>query len=212
MADILASVTTEHMIFVFALVFAFLFREPLSGLINRTEKIGKDGLTASTSTSDAQTGASKSTSESVQKLLDVVGNSIVINDLEERIIDELKARNLDASGDSVRVLVKHLAGTQLLLAFEQIHGAIFGSQIKLLKKLNEFVGKGRPAEFVGNHFREVQAHYPELPNEWDLEKYLEFLFSHLLIVKNENQYHITNLGVEYLTWVTRNGKPEDRYL
>jgi hypothetical protein len=211
MADLLTSLTMEHMIFVFALVFVFLFRGPLSGLINRTEKIGKDGLTAS-STSDAQIGASESTSESVQKLLDVVGNSIVINDQEKRIIADLEAKNLDASGDSIRVLVKHLAGTQLLLAFEQIHGTIFGSQIKLLKKLNELVGEGRPSEFIENHFRDVQENFPELPKEWDLEKYLEFMFSHLLIVKNENQYHITNIGVEYLTWVARNGKPEDKYL
>ena len=210
MADLLTSVTTEHMVFVFALVFVFIFRKPLSGLINRTEKIGKDGLTAS-STSDAQSGASESTSESVQKLLDAVGSSIVINDQEQRIIADLEAKSLDTSGDSVRVLVKYLAGTQLLLAFEQIHGTIFGSQIRLLKKLNELVGHGRPTEFVESYFNEVREQYPELPDEWDLEKYLEFMFSHLLITKNKSQYHITNLGVEYLTWVARNGKSEDKY-
>jgi len=211
MAELLASITKEHMIFAFALMFIFTFRAPLSGLINRTVKIGKDGL-STTNTSDTQAGASESTSESVQKLLDVVGNSIVINEQEERIVADLESQSLDASGDTARVLVKHLAGAQLLLGFEQIHSSIFGSQIRLLKKLNELAGVGRSVEFMSEHFEEVKKRNPELSDDWDMDKYLEFMFLHLLITQDRSQYHITNLGVEYLTWVARNGKSEDKYL
>lgn len=35
------------------------------------------------------------------------------------------------------------------------------------------------------------------------------LLSGVLILAHDGQYHITNLGVEFLTWMARNGRRED---
>ena len=150
--------------------------------------------------------------KTVEKLLAVVGDSIVISELETKIINDMKDRNLSVDGDSIKVLVKHLAGTQLLLAFEQIHSLIFGSQIFLLKKLNESVGVGRPMTFVEQHINVVRNMFPENLSSWTDEQYLQFLYSKLLIIRNDEQLHITNLGVEYLTWLVRNGRSENKPL
>ena len=48
---------------------------------------------------------------------------------------ELQQKGLGTDGDTIKVLIKYLAGTLLFLEFEQIHNLIFGSQILLLKKL-----------------------------------------------------------------------------
>ena len=119
---------------------------------------------------------------------------------------------VNTDGDTAKVLIRHLAGTQLLLSFEQIHNLIFGSQIFLLKKLNEVAGQGRPVAFVKGHIDHVKSIYPSAFGEWSYDQYLEFLYSRLLIVRHEYQIHITNNGVEYLTWVARNGRSENNSL
>lgn len=90
--------------------------------------------------------------DNVQELIDRIGNSIVITDLENNIKSELKEKNLDTEGETVRVLLRHLAGTQLILAFERVHSIIFGSQIYLLKELNKSIPEGIPEDEVFAHF------------------------------------------------------------
>jgi len=207
--EILNAITWHHLAFLFALAFIAIFRQPLSELIRRTTKIGKDGLSIG---SDPDAQREKFDLEAVQQLLDVIGNSIVIADIEGRIRTELREKGLSAEGDTIKVLIRHLAGTQLLLSFEQIHNLIFGSQIFLLKKLNEVTGQGRPLSFIYSHIDYVKTLYPDALGEWSYDQYLEFMFGRFLITQHEDQIHITNLGVEYLTWLARNGRSENNPL
>lgn len=210
MEELLTSITWHHMAFVFGLVFIVVFRAPLSRLIERITKINRDGVIAEPT---PETQREQSTGiEAVQKLLDIVGASPVINEQEENIRKDLTSKGLSVEGDTVRVLVKHLAGTQLLLAFERIHSSIFGSQIVLLKSLNEVAGQGRPLRELSHYFEQIRNNHEDALGRWNLEQYLSFLFSYSLIVRNDNQFHITNLGVEYLTWMVRNGRREDHPL
>ncbi|MDP2169405.1 MAG: hypothetical protein Q8J96_03185 [Rhodocyclaceae bacterium] len=210
--DILSAITWHHLAFLFALAFIAIFRQPLSELIRRTTRIGKDGLSAGPAGPAPDAQREKFDPEAVQQLLDVIGNSIVITDIEGRVRTELKEKGLSAEGDTIKVLIRHLAGTKLLLSFEQIHNLIFGSQIFLLKKLNEVAGQGRPFSFVCSHIDHVKTLYPDELGEWSFDQYLEFMFSRLLIVRHGDQIHITNLGVEYLTWLARNGRSENNPL
>jgi len=151
--------------------------------------------------------------EEVERLLAAVGDSIVIQDIVGRIKAELEAKGLPTDGDSVKILIRHLAGTQLLLIFEQIHRIIFGSQIYLLKKLNETIEKGKSVESVHEHVDHVKSIFTDNLSSWDYDQYLSYLFSHQLIIKGEDEkLYITNLGVEYLTWIIRNGRREDNPL
>lgn len=209
MKELINAVTVQHLSFIFALVYIVLFRQPLSDLIRRITKIDKEGLTAG-SAPEAQ--REKTDPAAVQQLLDVVGNSIVITDFEGRIKNELITKGLSTNEDSIKVLIRHLAGTQLLLSFEQIHSLIFGSQIFLLKKLNEVAGQGRPFSFVKNYFDHVKSLYPDALGDWSYDQYLEFIFGRSLIISHNEQVHITNLGVEYLTWMARNGRREENPL
>ena len=150
--------------------------------------------------------------EAVQELLDDIGTSIVLKDLEDRIKSDLLERDLEIKGDTITVLIKHLAATRILLSFEQIHNLIFGSQIFLLKKLNEVAGQGKPKEFIDSHYQHVHELFSEQLGSWTLEQYLSFLLGRSLITITDNTYHITNFGVEYLTWIVRNGRREDKPL
>lgn len=155
----------------------------------------------------------KAKNDNVQELIDRIGNSIVISELENNIKQELKEKELEIEGETDKVLLRHLAGTQLLLEFERIHSVIFGSQLYLLRQLNSNLGNGITESDVFEHFDRVKQHFSESYNNWDANQYLSFLFSKLLITKDENNIiHLTNLGVEYLIWITRNGQSENKPL
>lgn len=152
-------------------------------------------------------------STKVKELLDTISKTIVIDELEKSIKHELTEKGLNIDGDTNTVLIRHLAGTQLLLAFERIDSLIFGSQLRLLKILNSVSGVGKPEQFVIEYFAKVKSDFGDAFKEWDLTRYLEFMFARLLITTDDNNnLHITNLGVEYLTWLTRNGINENKPL
>lgn len=142
--------------------------------------------------------------KNVQELLDRIGNSIVISSMEESIKKELNDRGLDINSETSTVLIRHLAGTQLLLGFERIHSLIFGSQLNLLRELNLIAPEGFTKQEIEDYFENVKDEFPNSFSGWDVKKYLIYLFSNILIVKNENKIHITNLGQEYLNWIEEN--------
>jgi hypothetical protein len=209
MKEIIIALGWPHMTFLFAVIFIILFKKPLFGFLSRITSIDKTGIKA-LQTPEAQREEQKK--ESAQQLLIEIGESIVLRDIQGFIKTELSGKGLDTEGDTIKVLIKYLAATRLLLDFEQIHNLIFGSQIFLLKKLNQVAGQGAPAEVISAHFQHVQGLFPEQLGKWSIDQYLGFLLNRLLITTQGNVYHITNLGVEYLTWMARNGKTESNPL
>ena len=154
-----------------------------------------------------------SNNKNAQELLDRVENSIVISDIENRIKIELQEKNLSFEGETVQVLLRHLAGAKLFVEFERIHSLIFGSQIHLLKLLNAAVPDGYPELEVYEYFEAIKRQFNDVFVNWTAETYLKFLYSHVLIIKNDSNYiQITNLGVEYLVWITKSGLSEDKNL
>ena len=141
-----------------------------------------------------------------------IGESIVLSDIEGRIRTELVEKGLETEGDTIIVLIKHLAASRILTEFEQIYNLIFGSQIFLLKKLNEVAGQGKSEEYMRDYFERVKKLYTDKLAEWGIEQYLEFLYARALIINQNGSVHITNLGVEFITWMARNGKSDDKGL
>ena len=142
--------------------------------------------------------------KNVQELLDQIGNSIVIESMEKNIKTTLITKGLDTTSETSTVLIRHLAGTQLLLGFERIHKYIFGSQLNLLHELNLIAPEGFTKKEIEDYFENVKDEFANSFSGWDVKKYLVYLFSNILIVKNDEKIHITNLGQEYLNWIEEN--------
>lgn len=206
---IVATLGWPHITLVIALVFLAMFRKNISELITRITSIDRSGIKAAPAP-EAQREENRV--EAVQGLLASIGETIVIREVEARIRQELQDKGLGISPDTVKVLVRHLAATQILLEFEQIHSLIFGSQIFLLKKLNEVVGQGRPSEFVAQHFEHVRKIFSGQLGSWSFDQYMGFLRARSLVTQHGAVYHITNIGVEYLTWIARSGRSDDKPL
>lgn len=75
--------------------------------------------------------------------------------------------------------------------------------------MNEVIGQGIKKETVIAHFERVNNFHEEL-KDWSFEQYMEFLQARSLVTMDQNNYHITVLGVDYLVWIVTNGRSENR--
>ena len=139
-------------------------------------------------------------------------DSALLKELEGVILRDLGTRQLNTESDTTKVLVRHLAATQIALEFEQVHGLIFGSQIYLLKILNEAASVGVAPAVVDKHFEHVQKLFAPQLGSWTKDDYLRFLFDRLLIRRDAGQYRITVRGNNFLMWMVRLGRSENRPL
>lgn len=208
LVKLISSLGWPHVSLIFALIFIFVFKRAISVFIGKIKSVGKEGLkTESTQTVEIEEKRKKAVEELMK-----FGDSNVTNELETLIRQDLINRGLDANGDTIKVLIRHLAATQLALDFEQIYNIIFGSQILLLRKLNEAAGVGEDHDFMKTHFEYIHSLFPEELDGWTLEQYLSFLFGRTLITIKDNNYHITIKGVDFLIWLTKTPRSESRPL
>ena len=210
MPEIIAALGWPHFAFAFGVVFLLVFHAQLRALLGRITSIDKTGIRTQPNPEIQREDPKKI--EAAQELLLAIGNTVVLQDIEGRIRNELTTRQLSVEGETTKVLIKYLAAAQVGLEFEQIQNLIFGSQIYLLNKLNQVTGQGQSLTLIESHFEHVQNMFSDSFADWTLEKYLHFLFERRLIVLQDGRYHITNLGKEYLVWKARTGRADNNAL
>ena len=214
MSEIISTMAWYYPALAFAVIFILVFRKPIAELISGIKSIGKSGIKI-TPNPDAQREEKERRQEAVRELVAVIGESPVLSDIENSIKSDLEGKGLAIKGDledTVEVLIKYLAASKALTEFERIHAVILGSQIRLLKDLNEIRGQGRTEEYLQKYWEGVKAAFPEVLGAWDLKKYLGLLVDSGLIIMQDKIYHITPLGIEFLTWMSRYGRSENKAL
>lgn len=186
-----------------------LFRKSVVSLLDRITSVSREGLKTS-----APTGQIAPDTENVSRareLIDVLA-SPVIKETEARIKNDLKERGLDYQSETAQVLTSHLAATQLVVFFEETYRIIFGSQIFMLKIANQNRADGVSFDDIAAHFKNLQQVHSPAFDKWTTDTYVSFLLSSSLLTAREDRYRVTNLGVEFLQWMAKNGIPEGKNL
>jgi hypothetical protein len=96
------------------------------------------------------------------------------------------------------ILIRHLAVTQLALRAEMIYRMIFGSQIELLRAVNEF--GPRTKDEAKAFYDAATTQYPGLA-PYRFEDYMNFLVTHGLLVQQDDKFAITTAGKEFLKYL-----------
>lgn len=194
-----------HCVLLFAVIFILVFHKSIRDLMARIKTIDKFGV-------KMETGAQQKT-ESLQNakhLLNTVVSSKLLSRIEDNIKFELNDKNLETSGATISVLIRYLAASRIATEFEQIYNPIFGSQILLLRELNEVGDLGISEEHVRAYFDSMRSRFLHPINTWTMEKYLKLLLESELICARDDIYRITYVGIEYLEWMVNNKKPENK--
>ena len=210
-------------ILAFASLFILLFRQPISNFLGGMKDVDVLGVKA-TSSSPQQVAEQKQAVASEapveeqagppphQALLDEIDRSPLQTELAARVRTSLTERGMSTDGNTVEVLIQHLAASQIAREFESAYSLIFGSQIRLMKFLNESRPQGATPEQVAAYFQAVYAVTPAL-HDWSQDDYLQFLKSRWLILTLEDgNYGLTVRGIEFLHWLIRHGRSEDKNL
>lgn len=134
----------------------------------------------------------------------------VIKKQEDRIRADLTVRKLDFNNPTAGVLIRHLAASQVLRFFDNTYNTLFGSQIRLLRLLDQSK-EGLPENVVQEFFVAIQNANAAL-STWDLVGYIKYLMSQGLVDKIDQTFRITKLGEEFLIWLSKSGNNENRAL
>jgi hypothetical protein len=196
-------------IVVLGVAFQVIFRPQIAGLIGRIRGISKQGVEIGP---EERQSLEKKRQEDVAELMEM-GNFPSLKRQEGFIQEGLKQKGLTVDSDTARVLLRHLAASQMRLHFELTYGAIFGTQIALLRLLHTRGGMTR-AE-IEAHFQTAQNVWksaPQTPPDWNVDTYLKFLFSMNMIQAEGTRIVATEAAADFLVWMVRAGRTEQRPL
>ncbi len=124
--------------------------------------------------------------------------SIIRADLQERGL---------AGGNAEKALIRSLAGTQMVLHFEQVNASIYASQVDLLIDLNS-QPEGAPLAEAQTLYDEARRAWKDLYHGHTLDSWIGFLESYKLVeLRDDHSVVLTRLGREFLKWRIETGKP-----
>ncbi|HEY7235572.1 MAG TPA: hypothetical protein VH539_15565 [Gemmatimonadaceae bacterium] len=208
---------------ILGVVAILVFRRALTSLLERTEKV-KDWLVAPKQPALPEPAnkplPTRDTAEE-QRALEELTTGFDNQSLrlqEDWIRADLTKHGLTADGATEKVLLRHLAGTQLVLHLERIYYSIYSSQLQALRWLNS-QGTGVSADsLVGFYDRAVSA-WPAIYQDRDFRSWLAFLASQGLITESEESKNapqdadpfglkISVLGREFLAFLVNAGRAD----
>ncbi|MDP9514748.1 hypothetical protein [Pseudomonas protegens] len=205
--QLLSAVGWPHSAFVFGLFFTIYFRKDIRSLIGRLTNLGPSGITAAPPLSLVQPEASteKGLPSAVVNTDHLKEYLFLINKQKEDLEKEISGVDKDGL---VGYLTEHLAYVRGLWFFERIFNFIYAGQIVFLRMLNERQGVGIARSDLPMLWEQHQKKLAPLLDSWDGHVYVSYLYAAGLIVDEGDTVKITHIGVEFLMWMTRNGRSE----
>lgn len=182
------------------IAFFLIFKKAISSLLDRIEKLGKDGISAKPS--QPQQSSEQQPQSQFDELMKGL-DSIMLREQEDIIEKALVDGKVAEPTKQTKLLVRYLAATQITLIFERIYHVIFGSQIALLQYLNT-LPNGDNRENLQPFYIECRKRL-EITGDYTFEKYVDYLESMILVRLNGDRYCITQRGREFLEYLVKQG-------
>jgi hypothetical protein len=181
-----------------------MFRVQIGRLVDRTQRIGRDGLHT---IGQQPSGEAKARPLSADELLDRKFADKLLLKAEEHYLRQLE--DIPGSQERERALLRFLADTSWSWAFEKVYSAIYGSQIIALEFLNEN-RVGVPTDALRVIHREAVEKYGKSHPSTDFNSWLRFLQNIGLTGLNAaGDVTISDIGRAFLGYLVQQGYPKD---
>lgn len=230
----LVKTLVEHILSwpVAAVILAWIFKTPLKSLIDRIDLFkGPAGIEVSTPLDSATKQLKTEKASPTDGQLTVPGDQSQPNlplpeDIaaKRRLVEsyggdekpvllqiaqiESSLKDLQYSFDSentVHLLIRQLAVVQLLHHAECVYRLIFGSQIALMRKLNE--SGPQPESVVRPFYERARTESPVFYGDYTFENWIAFLIGQQVVVLQNSNYGLTWFGQEFLGWLVFQSVP-----
>ncbi|UTJ05374.1 hypothetical protein [Arcobacter roscoffensis] len=144
----------------------------------------------------SQTSKQESIKENIDDLLNYGKDLNSVKEQEKMIIDDLQRKGINNDHEKVNVLIHHLATEQIHNWFYRVYVSIFGSQIKLLEKLE--VQLKYDLNSIHNYFNNVKEENIDAFKDWNTESYIAYLLNCGLIIIEDEEIKITEKGKDFI--------------
>ena len=184
---------------------ALVYKSEIPSLLRRLRKAGPAGVELDSAEQQQRARLENATSPGTLEIKQIpgIGRTPAIENKERLILSILDKIPED---ERVSRLTRTLAESDLSVTFERIYRIIFHSQISMLRKLNA------SSHFTTNQARPFfdlgKEQFPKLYTGYTFEKWLGFLKDFQLISQDETLLSITDIGIDFLTYLTVRRIPE----
>jgi len=192
---------------VFCIVFIFVFKQPITKLINRVRKVGREGISTDALEKGDQNPADASGAPTAGELRYLGGlletfNNTLLSHQEKVLRDELDKRNVNPE-DREKVLLRHYAALQIVFSFEKTYVSIFGSQISALQYLNTQQAVARP--LLKLYYDEAAKAEQKFYANYAFDQWLGFIQNASFITEADGKVSISLEGIEFLKYILERG-------
>lgn len=184
-----------------AIVIALLFRTDIRSVLPRVRKAGPTGVELDP-VQQQSIGKADLTLTATKQLPGLIRTKAV-DDLEQLLRQNLN--NVPEEDRLDRVIVE-LAQSRLTAHFERVYRTIFGTQITLLRRMNE--QPNITVENAKEFYIENAAKYVEVYENYGFDGWITFLLNENLIIQHEDRLSISPVGKDFLLHTTFKGMTE----
>ena len=211
---LLKDITTLLGVLIWPLVVIIIFlilRRPLKEFINRIKSIGFKGTGIETEipkkqSSDEGSPYEKLIKEIPNKNLERIQSNFNPETLEvfrKTVLNESNVDSFKTHEEREQVLFSYSQMIYLIMQFNRIYNLIYGSQIRILDRLNS--SNDETLESIMPFFEEAKRNDPKFYGDYPYKNYLEFLSSYSLIQIEANSVKITPIGIDFFKYIVESG-------
>ncbi len=124
--------------------------------------------------------------------------SIAVEAREKNLEEALKSKTAD---EKIKYLSRCYVNMEFMYYFEKAYGAIYGSQILLLEALEQNMDGLNDYLVRSSYSAAAVAKDPVWYKTYSYENYMSFLSSRILIIKEGDNWKITNFGLDFMNYL-----------
>lgn len=191
---------------------SYILKNPISSLIGKIKGVSAGGVDVSFEQNQDQSVDNGLNNTSTNDLVDNILNKYSPETIQ--LLDDIikKETNYSATESSIIQADKFLKYSQALLLqmkYDNIYSIIYGSQLKLLLKLNSEITSTK-TELI-SFFTKAKNEHPERYSNYSYEAYLNYLHNVNLIIEKDNEdISITIYGKDFIKYIVNRGYELDK--